>query len=101
MPRSRPLWPATIVTGLADDGTGLVIVVNHVLADGIGGLAVLATLVDEAPGPPTGNPGRARFPVPAPGDPAVRAREARDGQLRNDALAAERQFSASPVRLLL
>jgi diacylglycerol O-acyltransferase len=38
---------------------------NHVLADGIGGLAVLATLVDEAPGLPPANP-QAGFPVPAP-----------------------------------
>lgn len=39
---------------------------NHVLADGIGGLAVLARLVDEMAGLPPGNPERARFPVPAP-----------------------------------
>ena len=67
LPRSRPLWSATFVTGLADGGTGLVIVMNHVLADGIGGLAVLARLVDESPGLPPGHPERARFPVPAPG----------------------------------
>ena len=67
LPRSRPLWSATFVTGLADGGTGLVIVMNHVLADGIGGLAVLARLVDESPGLPSGRPERARFPVPAPG----------------------------------
>ena len=54
LPRSRPLWSATFVTGLADGGTGLVIVMNHVLADGIGGLAVLAGLVDESPGLPSG-----------------------------------------------
>ena len=66
LPRSRPLWSATFVTGLADRGTGLVIIMNHVLADGIGGLAVLASLVDEIPGLPPGNPQRARFPVPAP-----------------------------------
>ena len=65
LPRARPLWSATFVTGLADGGTGLVIVMNHVLADGIGGLAVLARLVDEAPGPPPGDP-QAGFPVPAP-----------------------------------
>lgn len=63
---SRPLWSATFVTGLTDHGTGLVIVMNHVLADGIGGLAVLARLVDEMAGLPPGNPERARFPVPAP-----------------------------------
>ena len=67
LPRSRPLWSAAFVTGLADGGTGLVIVMNHVLADGIGGLAVLARLVDESPGPPPGHPERGRFPVPAPG----------------------------------
>lgn len=65
LPLSRPLWSATFVTGLADGGTGLVIVMNHVLADGIGGLAVLARLVDEIAGLPPGNPERARFPVPA------------------------------------
>jgi diacylglycerol O-acyltransferase / wax synthase len=67
LPRSRPLWSAVFVTGLADGGTGLVIVMNHVLADGIGGLAVLTRLVDESPGLPHGHPERARFPVPAPG----------------------------------
>src|SRR5262249_15611236 len=46
LPRSRPLWSAAFVSGLADGGTGLVIVVNHVLADGIAGLAVLAALLD-------------------------------------------------------
>ena len=65
LPRSRPLWSATFVTGLADGGTGLVIVMNHVLADGIGGLAVLARLVDEGPGVPPGSPA-AGFPAPAP-----------------------------------
>lgn len=66
LPRSRPLWSATFVTGLAGGGTGLVIVMNHVLADGIGGLAVLARLVDEVPGLPPGDPLAAGFPVAAP-----------------------------------
>ena len=77
LPRSRPLWSATFVTGLADGGTGLVIVMNHVLADGIGGLAVLARLVDRdsAPCRPGPNPGAgagSRSPVP------VHARSPRD-----------------------
>jgi WS/DGAT/MGAT family acyltransferase len=48
LPRSRPLWSAVFVTGLAHGGTGLVIVVDHVLADGVAGLAVLAALLDPA-----------------------------------------------------
>ena len=64
MPRSRPLWSATFVTGLADGGTGLVVIMDHVLADGVAGLAVLGTLVDQAAGTA---PARAdRFPAPAP-----------------------------------
>jgi hypothetical protein len=43
------------------------LVMNQVLADGIGGLAVLARLVDESPRLPSGHPERTRFPVPAPG----------------------------------
>jgi diacylglycerol O-acyltransferase / wax synthase len=66
LPRSRPLWSATFVTGLADGSTGLVIVMNHVLADGIGGLAVLAGLVDAIPGLPRGGAETAPFPAPPP-----------------------------------
>ena len=65
LPRSRPLWSATVVTGLASGGTGLVFVMDHVLADGIGGLAVLARLADESPGPSAGA-SRAPFPAPRP-----------------------------------
>ena len=53
LPRSRPLWSAAFVTGLAGSEVALVIVFHHVLADGIGGLAVLASLVDQAAGLPS------------------------------------------------
>ena len=46
LPPGRPLWSATLVTGLAEDRNALVVVFHHVLADGIGGLAVLGCLVD-------------------------------------------------------
>ena len=49
LPRDRPLWSATLVTGLAGGRSALVVVIHHVLADGIGGLAVLARLVDGSP----------------------------------------------------
>ena len=46
IPRSRPLWSAVFITGLAGDRIALLLVVHHVLVDGIGGLAVLAGLAD-------------------------------------------------------
>jgi diacylglycerol O-acyltransferase len=68
LPRSRPLWSATLITRLADGGTGLLVIMDHVLADGIAGLAVLGTLVDQ--GAATAPARVGQFPAPAP-----RARE--------------------------
>ena len=62
LPPGRPLWSATLVTGLAGSRSALVVVFHHVLADGIGGLAVLARLVDGVPVEPDG-----AFPRPPPG----------------------------------
>jgi diacylglycerol O-acyltransferase / wax synthase len=61
LPSHQPLWLATMVTGLAGGGTALIVVFHHVLADGIGGLAVLAQLVDGAPAVPIMD-----FPRPPP-----------------------------------
>ena len=44
--RSRPLWRACLVSDSVGDRAALVLVFHHVLADGLGGLAVLATLAD-------------------------------------------------------
>jgi WS/DGAT/MGAT family acyltransferase len=49
LPRDRPLWSAAFVAGLHDGLSGMVLVLHHTLADGIGGLAVLAALVDPGP----------------------------------------------------
>jgi diacylglycerol O-acyltransferase len=64
IPRSRPLWSATFVTGLADGGIGLLVILDHVLADGTAGLAVLGTLVDQIA--ETAEARADRFPAPAP-----------------------------------
>ena len=67
-PSGRP----PLVTGLLHGKCALVIVFHHVLADGIGGLAVLGRLVDGAPGPtPTrasrgGQPSRRSSCSPTP-----------------------------------
>jgi WS/DGAT/MGAT family acyltransferase len=43
---ARPLWRITQVTGLTGGCSAVVIVLHHVLADGLAGLAVLSRLVD-------------------------------------------------------
>jgi WS/DGAT/MGAT family acyltransferase len=78
LPRTAPLWAAVLVTGLADGRTGLVLVLSHVLGDGIGGLAVLAGLVD---GSGTWPPPGTDFPQPAPRT-TVLARDALAGKVR-------------------
>ena len=47
--RDEPLWSVVLVTALQGDRSALVVVLHHVLADGIGGLTVLAALVDPGP----------------------------------------------------
>ena len=49
LPADRPLWRLTFVSDVDRDRSALIIAFHHVLADGIGGLAVLANLVDGAP----------------------------------------------------
>jgi diacylglycerol O-acyltransferase len=61
LPRDRPLWAATLLTGHGDGRAALVLVFHHVLADGIAGLTVLGRLVDGAPSLPASD-----FPRPAP-----------------------------------
>jgi diacylglycerol O-acyltransferase / wax synthase len=82
--RTEPLWTAVLVTGLADGRTALVFVAHHALADGVGGLAVLASLVDSNPGAPN-----ACYPRPGPSAAAL----AREALLRR--LGALRQITRS------
>jgi diacylglycerol O-acyltransferase / wax synthase len=42
----RPLWAALWVTGLTEGRAALVLVMHHVLTDGVGGIAVLDALAD-------------------------------------------------------
>jgi WS/DGAT/MGAT family acyltransferase len=74
LPLDRPLWTATFVSGLAGGRSALIVVVHHVLADGIGGLAALACLLDGAPPPPAIDLSR---PPPSRGQLAVDALRAR------------------------
>jgi len=85
LPLSRPPWSATFVSGLTGSRAAVVLVFHHVLADGIGGLAVLANLVDGAPSHES-----APFPRPVPSRT----------QLAVDALSAWRGALTRPIALL-
>lgn len=49
LPRQLPLWRARVVTGFAAREAALVLVVHHVLADGIAALAILSDLAGDHP----------------------------------------------------
>ncbi|WP_421735286.1 wax ester/triacylglycerol synthase domain-containing protein [Cellulomonas sp.] len=88
LPRARPLWRAVVVGGLSDGRVALVLVLHHVLADGIGGLAVLAHLVDGPAAPP--GTSRDLVPPPRPPDLFVDAARERVRLLRGAASALAR-----------
>jgi WS/DGAT/MGAT family acyltransferase len=48
--RSRPLWEAYLIDGLADGRQALLLKLHHAIADGIGALAVAERLFDEEGG---------------------------------------------------
>lgn len=61
-PSTPSRWQAVLVTGLNDGAAALIVALDHVLADGMGGLALLAALTGPAQGEPA-DPAR-----PGPGD---------------------------------
>jgi diacylglycerol O-acyltransferase / wax synthase len=81
LPRKAPLW-SVVLTELADGRAAVVVVLHHVLADGLGGLNVLAAMVD-----PGLEPAGVRFPRPRPALPVL-ARDALLTRLRGMRQAA-------------
>lgn len=73
----RPLWSGHLVTDVEQHRAALIVVFHHVLADGMAGLAVLASLVDGLAPPPD-----PYFPRPAPSRWWL-ARDAAAGHLRS------------------
>ena len=47
--RNRPLWRADVIGGLSAGRFAVLLVVSHVLADGLGGVRLLGELFDRAP----------------------------------------------------
>lgn len=89
LPRDRALWAGRIVTGPDGAVLALVLVMHHVLADGLAALALLATLSD---GPA---PAADAFPRPAPTRRELAADNVR-GRLR-----ALRGLPAAALHLVL
>jgi diacylglycerol O-acyltransferase / wax synthase len=61
LPREAPLWSVALIRDLAGGGAAVAVVLHHVLADGLGGLNILAALLD--PGLP---PAHVPFPRASP-----------------------------------
>lgn len=49
--RSRPLWDLTLVQGLKQHRTGLIVRIHHCLADGVAGVGIINALLDATPIP--------------------------------------------------
>jgi diacylglycerol O-acyltransferase len=62
--RDKPLWEIRLVQGLSGGRSAHVAKVQHCLVDGIGGVALLAALLDTAPKPATGGQRPRRLPSP-------------------------------------
>jgi diacylglycerol O-acyltransferase len=66
LPLDRPLWRAEIVDGLAGERFALIIVVHHVAADGLAGVALAGSLLDVRPdADPARAPARSVPPLPS------------------------------------
>ena len=63
--RHLPLWQIWLLTGLADGRVGMLIRLHHVIADGLGTVALLGSLFDLTPAPPpVAEPGWRPAPPP-------------------------------------
>jgi hypothetical protein len=82
LPRRAPLWSIFLITELAACRAAVVVVLHHVLADGLGGVNVIAALVDPGLEPPS-----VPFPRPRPALPVL-ARDALLTRLRGMRQAA-------------
>lgn len=49
--RARPLWEATVVEGLSNDRTAIILKVHHAITDGVGGVRLMLELFDLEPNP--------------------------------------------------
>jgi len=86
--RSVPLWEFTLVRGMADGGSALIVKTHHALTDGVGGMQLMLELCDLDPSVDTDQ--QALPPRPAKPDPAAGSL---DREFRYEARQLIRNFS--------
>lgn len=89
LPRDRPLWELWIITGIAGNRVGALVKLHHAVADGLGAVAVLGSLLETDSGTP-----RHRSAPADPPDPPSR------WSLLGDNLSAKARATARAVKAL-
>lgn len=69
MDRRHPLWDITLVRGLQDGRTAVILRMHHCLCDGIAGVGMMNVLLDASPDAPCPPTRKVKFRVPPPKDP--------------------------------
>jgi diacylglycerol O-acyltransferase / wax synthase len=69
MDRRHPLWDLTLVHGLRDNRTALIVRLHHCLADGIAGVGIVNVLLDATPEAPRLPKRKLKFRLPPQCDP--------------------------------
>ena len=81
--RSRPLWELTLIEGLTDGRSAVLIKSHHAVSDGVGGVELMLELFDLQPEPTAGRLDLPPTPLaPTPGSPTI-AETAREETVRN------------------
>jgi diacylglycerol O-acyltransferase / wax synthase len=94
--KQRPLWRIEIVDGLPSGRFALIVVVHHVVADGLTGVAIARSLLDTSPSAPVTNLRSHTIPPP----PARHALVADNVRTRARSLVAMvRRLPGAPSRL--
>jgi diacylglycerol O-acyltransferase / wax synthase len=88
--RDRPLWELTVIEGLADGGSAVLLKAHHSVSDGVGGVTMMLELFDLSPEP---DADRGQLP-----DPPIRLPEADPAPTAGTLTRAVRDETARMLR---